>query len=95
MSKLEIVNYDEYDAHFEIVGGEIFLHCNVRKCSKSIFKQMVDEWLELSDALRDQGVERVYAVPEAKGFVEYTGWEPVATVEEDGKIKEIYLWETR
>ncbi|MGJ8839673.1 hypothetical protein AB9H28_25520, partial [Salmonella enterica subsp. enterica serovar Kentucky] len=65
----------------------------VHNISKTIFKNMIRDWLDMEDALYEQGFERVYAVPKnKKGFIEYTGWDLLGTIKHLGAEREVYVW---
>lgn len=94
MSKHTIIDNDDYTVELEDYEGELFLHADIRNISKSIYRNLIRDWLDMEEALYEQGFTRVFAIPlDKKGFITRTGWELYGIVEQDGKELEVYIWE--
>lgn len=94
MYRETIIDNDDYTVDLEYSYGCLFLHCDVHNISKSVFKRMINDWLDMEEALHAEGFDRVYAVPQdKKGFISYTGWDKFCTVPHLGVDREVYVWE--
>lgn len=94
MCRDTIIDCDDYTVDLEWKGNLLFLHCDVHNFSKSVLKNMVNDWLTMEEALIEEGFDTVYAVPEdKKGFITYTGWEHIGNFEHYGREREVYKWE--
>jgi len=93
VSRHIIADYEEYTAELEEVDGLFFLHCDVRIFNKRVYKRMLRDFVNLEDALEEQGITRIYSVPnDKKGFITKNGWSLITTTDEG---KEVYVWETQ
>lgn len=88
-----IIEDDDYLVRLEYQGGEVFLHCDVHNFDEEIYERMVNDWLDMEEALAEEGFTRVIAIPEKEGFVEKTGWERVNTIEYNNKEYGVYVWD--
>lgn len=89
-----IIENDDYVVELQYEEGMLLLHCNVINFSKSVYKRMIRDWLNMDEALAKEGFDKVYACPiNSKGFIERTGWEYITTFNHDGKEREVYVWE--
>lgn len=95
MCRTTIVDNEDYTADLDYQHGEVFLHCDVHNYNKDVLDRMVRDWMDMEEALRQEGFDRVLAIPQKSGFVEYTGWDKLETVNHRGKDWEIYLWDLR
>ena len=94
MYKQVIIDNEDYTAALEYQEGYVFLHCDIHNFNKTVYKNMIRDWLDMEEALGQEGFDKVYAVPlEEKGFIERTGWELLTTFDHWGQEKEIYVWE--
>lgn len=96
MYRFTIKNNENYVVELEYVSGNLFLHCDVKKFNKSTLRSMIRDWLDMEEALSQEGFERVFAVPkDKKGFIKHTGWDFYGYVDEDDKELEVYVWELK
>jgi len=94
MSRETIIDNNDYTVDLQYSEGLVFLHCDVHNFNKTVYKNMIRDWLDMEEALYDQGLDKVYAVPlEEKGFIERTGWEYLTSFDHYGTEREVYVWE--
>lgn len=95
MCRETIIDNENYTVDLEYRYDTLFLHCDVHHYNKGILADMVRDWMDMEEALRNEGFEYVVAIPKKNGFVRYTGWEHLDTVNYFGRDWGIYLWDLR
>ena len=93
MSRHRIITNDDYVVELELHEGELHLHCDVFNYNKDVERRMVRDWLDMEEALYEEGFTHVTAVPQKTGFMELTGWDKVGTINYEGKDLGVYRWE--
>ena len=93
MCRLVVLDKEEYLVELELIDSDVWLHCTVHSYGPHVLDSMVDDWMDIEEALRWEGFTRVLACPEKTGFMKHTGWDLLTTTEEYGEPRGIYVWD--
>lgn len=93
MYRETIIDDDDYTADLDYQHGELFIHLDVHNFNKEVYERIVNDWLDMEEALVEEGFTRVFAIPQKKGLVEMMGWEKVVDMDKFGKKWEVYVWD--
>jgi hypothetical protein len=92
--KLPVINHDHYTVYVEHAGGVRFIHMDVRKWSKTIYKAFTKDWYGWAGQQEDV----LFAMPfiddeKMRKWAVICGFEVAEShVGSDGVTRKLYIW---
>ena len=88
-------NDRDFTVQYEEAEGFVALHCNVRRFSPSVLKQMYFVFAALEDHFRNAGYKRMVSFTPNEKFCELFNGQSIQSFEYEGKKHEVILWELK